>query len=78
MSSFEEQWYRVSDSGMPSEGGRIHLHINHRYVTLFRHHNKLYCIDSICHHAGGPLTLGKIMIYMCIVMISVEMIVMVM
>jgi nitrite reductase/ring-hydroxylating ferredoxin subunit len=62
MSSFEEQWYRVSDSGMPTEGGRIHLHLSHRYVTLFRHHNKLYCIDSICHHAGGPLTLGRMTI----------------
>jgi nitrite reductase/ring-hydroxylating ferredoxin subunit len=29
-------------------------------VTVFRHRGKLSVIDSICHHAGGPMTDGKI------------------
>jgi nitrite reductase/ring-hydroxylating ferredoxin subunit len=31
-----------------------------RYVTVFRIHNKLSVMDSVCHHAGGPLTEGPI------------------
>lgn len=26
-----------------------------RYVTLLRLEGKVYCIDSVCFHAGGPL-----------------------
>ncbi|KAF5836392.1 hypothetical protein DUNSADRAFT_5962 [Dunaliella salina] len=31
-----------------------------RYVTLLRRSGKLYGIDSICFHAGGPLGIGDI------------------
>ena len=37
---------------------RIHLCLNGRYVTIFKHKGVLSCIDAICHHAGGPLTDG--------------------
>jgi nitrite reductase/ring-hydroxylating ferredoxin subunit len=52
--------YRVSDHGVPREGERIHTRINNRYITIFRNKDKLSVIDSICHHAGGPLTLGAL------------------
>ena len=52
--------WRVSDVGVPLEGNRIHTRIDGRYVTVFRNKGKLSCIDSICHHAGGPLTLGPL------------------
>jgi nitrite reductase/ring-hydroxylating ferredoxin subunit len=29
-------------------------------VTIFRHRGHLTAIDSVCHHAGGPLTLGPL------------------
>jgi len=53
-------WYKVAELGLPADGERLHATIEGRYVTVFRHHNKLSCIDAICHHAGGPLTLGRI------------------
>lgn len=53
-------WYRVSDTGLPLEGDRFHVRIDSRYITVFRSNGKLSAIDSICYHAGGPLTLGKI------------------
>lgn len=53
-------WSRVADRGMPIDGSRIHAKVDGRYVTIFRHQGKLSCIDSICHHAGGPLTLGRL------------------
>jgi nitrite reductase/ring-hydroxylating ferredoxin subunit len=26
-----------------------------RYITVLRHKDKWYAIDSLCYHAGGPL-----------------------
>lgn len=31
-----------------------------RYVTVVEHAAQLYCIDSTCYHAGGPLGVGDI------------------
>lgn len=31
-----------------------------RYVTLLQYDGNLFCIDSTCYHAGGPLGLGDI------------------
>ncbi len=53
-------WWRVAGPGLPHEGSRLHTCIEGRYVTLFRHRGVLSAIDAICHHAGGPLTLGAI------------------
>ena len=53
-------WYRVGNFGALKDGDRLHACIEGRYVTIFRHKHKLSCIDSICHHAGGPLTVGKL------------------
>ena len=52
--------WKVSDEGIPREGQRIHTRVNNRYVTIFRNKGNLSCIDAICHHAGGPLTLGNL------------------
>mmetsp|Transcript_5620 Transcript_5620/g.5818 ORF Transcript_5620/g.5818 Transcript_5620/m.5818 type:complete len:195 (-) Transcript_5620:20-604(-) len=54
------KWYQVADPGQPIEGERLHACVDGRYVTVFRNKNILSCIDSICHHAGGPFTLGKL------------------
>jgi nitrite reductase/ring-hydroxylating ferredoxin subunit len=53
-------WSKVAGNGSPADGSRIHAKVDGRYVTVFRHRGKLSCIDSICHHAGGPLTLGRL------------------
>jgi nitrite reductase/ring-hydroxylating ferredoxin subunit len=54
------RWWVVSKTSFPREGERIHVNLEGRFITIFRHHGILSSIDSICHHAGGPLTLGKI------------------
>lgn len=33
---------------------------NGRIITVFRHRGKLSAIDAVCHHAGGPMTLGPV------------------
>ena len=55
-----EEWFYVAESGLPKEGDRLHVRVKSRYVTIFRFQGKLSAIDSICHHAGGPLTLGAV------------------
>jgi len=54
------KWYFIGNKGAPSEGNRLHVRVNNRYITIFRHKGELSAIDSICHHAGGPLTLGPV------------------
>ena len=56
----QQLWSRVASSGEINEGSRLHAKVDGRFVTVFRHKGKLSCIDSICHHAGGPLTLGRL------------------
>ncbi|GLC42375.1 Cytochrome c oxidase subunit 1 [Pleodorina starrii] len=50
----------VGDSKSCPEGGRLHAKIEGRYVSVLRIDGKLFCIDSICFHAGGPLGIGDI------------------
>jgi nitrite reductase/ring-hydroxylating ferredoxin subunit len=52
--------YLVCDSADLPEGGRLHTQVDNRFVTLFRINGKLSAIDAVCHHAGGPLTLGNL------------------
>ena len=35
-------------------------HAQGRFVSVIQHAGRLYCIDSVCFHAGGPLALGEI------------------
>lgn len=53
-------WWVVASNIYLNEGSRIHTCIEGRYITIFKNKGKLSSIDSICHHAGGPLTLGKL------------------
>jgi nitrite reductase/ring-hydroxylating ferredoxin subunit len=56
----EDNWVKVSEKGAVATGNRMHAKVEGRYVTLFNQNGKISCIDSICHHAGGPLTLGPL------------------
>ena len=40
--------------------GRVHLKVGNRFVTVLQHRGELYCIDSACHHASGPLGEGSV------------------
>jgi nitrite reductase/ring-hydroxylating ferredoxin subunit len=60
--SEEGLWWKIAESSSTvlPEGGRLHAQVDGRFVTAFRHRGELSCIDAICHHAGGPLTLGRL------------------
>ena len=53
-----KHWFKVAHSNQLSERGRLHVCIEERYITLFKNKGKITAIDSVCHHAGGPLTEG--------------------
>jgi nitrite reductase/ring-hydroxylating ferredoxin subunit len=55
------RWYKIAQPNEAIvEGGRAHVRVDGRYITVFRFRNRLSAIDSICYHAGGPLTLGSV------------------
>jgi nitrite reductase/ring-hydroxylating ferredoxin subunit len=59
------QWHRVADaSALPQRpGARIHCKVGGRHISVLRSKadpGRLYCLDSICYHMGGPLTVGDI------------------
>ena len=53
-------WFKVAERGLPAENDRLHVRVQSRFITIFRNNGELSAIDAICHHAGGPLTLGKL------------------
>jgi nitrite reductase/ring-hydroxylating ferredoxin subunit len=61
-------WW-VASRGLPRDGERLHTCLGTgdengnrggRLVTVFRQSGKLSAIDAVCHHAGGPMTLGPV------------------
>lgn len=45
---------RVAGPGdLRRHGDRVHVHLGGRHVSLINHHGDVYCIDSLCYHAGG-------------------------
>jgi nitrite reductase/ring-hydroxylating ferredoxin subunit len=54
------KWYKIAEANQPADGKRLHVRVEGRFITVFRHNGNLSAIDSICHHAGGPLTLGEL------------------
>lgn len=41
-------------------GDRVHVLLGDRHVSLINHGGEVYCLDSLCYHAGGPLGIGDI------------------
>lgn len=54
------RWFKVAEKGALPDNNRMHVRVEERYITIFRHKGVLSAIDAICHHAGGPLTLGPL------------------
>ena len=51
-------------AAVASDGARLHVAVEDcgkpRYVSVLRHAGQLHALDSVCYHAGGPLTAGDI------------------
>ena len=54
-------WSKIGDSETWTERRQwLHCEVEGRFVSLIEHGGQLYCIDSVCYHAGGPLAVGEI------------------
>ncbi|PSC75330.1 Rieske domain-containing -like [Micractinium conductrix] len=54
------EWHFLGRLEDAPSGGRLHGQVEGRYVTVLQHEEQLYCLDSVCFHAGGPLALGDV------------------
>mmetsp|Transcript_22132 Transcript_22132/g.56082 ORF Transcript_22132/g.56082 Transcript_22132/m.56082 type:complete len:174 (+) Transcript_22132:187-708(+) len=56
------EWALIARSyELSAPGARKHVEVRQRFVSLIRGRNgQLHCMDSVCYHAGGPLTVGDI------------------
>lgn len=55
-------WIKAAElNSLEERKSRIHTRVQGRFVSLIRgERGDLYCIDSVCYHMGGPLTIGDI------------------
>jgi nitrite reductase/ring-hydroxylating ferredoxin subunit len=54
-------WVKVAEPGeLDAPTARLHVRVGGRYISVLRYKGQIYCLDSVCHHAGGPLALGDI------------------
>ena len=55
-------WHKVTETlTLKKTNSRVHVAVQGRYVSIIRgRRGDLYCIDSVCYHMGGPLTIGDI------------------
>mmetsp|Transcript_5466 Transcript_5466/g.14047 ORF Transcript_5466/g.14047 Transcript_5466/m.14047 type:complete len:124 (+) Transcript_5466:1-372(+) len=56
-----DDWHLVAaEDALAKDGARIHVAVEARHITLVRVGSRLYAVDSVCYHAGGPLGAGNI------------------
>lgn len=53
-------YQKLADSDSLAEGQGIEVIWQGTILAVFRHGGKLYAIDGICMHQGGPLSRGKL------------------
>ncbi len=52
--------FRVAKSDEVLEGKALEAVIGNEIIAIFRSNAKLYALDGMCAHQGGPLALGRI------------------
>src|ERR671928_595313 len=56
----EEQFQKVANKDDLKEGGMLKVEINGKQIVLSMVEGKVYAIDEICTHEGGPLDEGEL------------------
>jgi nitrite reductase/ring-hydroxylating ferredoxin subunit len=54
------EWRRVAGEGDLPDGKRLRVDVGSVSLLLHRSGAKLYALDSVCSHMGGPLDQGRI------------------
>jgi nitrite reductase/ring-hydroxylating ferredoxin subunit len=56
----EEQFQKVANKDDLKEGGMLKVEANGKQIVLSMVEGKVYAIDEICTHEGGPLDEGEL------------------
>jgi nitrite reductase/ring-hydroxylating ferredoxin subunit len=56
----EEQFQKVANKSDLMEGGMLKVEINGKQIVLSMVYGKVYAVDEICTHEGGPLDEGEL------------------
>ena len=56
----EEQFQKVANKDDLKEGGMLKVEANGKQIVLSMVEGKVYAIDEICTHEGGPLHEGEL------------------
>ena len=54
------EFLKVATLSEIPEGGRLSLEVANRYIVLVHLEGKIFCIDDVCTHDGGPLGEGEL------------------
>jgi len=55
-----ETWTDVAESASIAEGSAIEVVVDGNILAIFRDGGKLFAIDGMCAHQGGPLADGTV------------------
>ena len=53
-------WVEVAESGAISEGSATEVVVEGRILAIFRQRGRLYALDGMCAHQGGPIAEGQV------------------
>ena len=56
----EEQYQKVSNKNELKEGNLLKVEVKGKQIVLSMVEEKIYAIDEICTHDGGPLDEGEL------------------
>ena len=56
----EEQFQKVANKADLKEGGMLNVEVNGKQIVLSMVEGKIYAVDEICTHEGGPLHEGEL------------------
>ena len=55
-----QQWTTVAKSDAIAEGKAIEVVVGEHIIAIFRNDGKLFALDGMCAHQGGPIADGEV------------------
>ncbi len=59
-SAMNTQWIEVAATSTLANGEAIEVLVAERVLAIFRHDGKLFALDGMCAHQGGPIAQGQV------------------
>jgi nitrite reductase/ring-hydroxylating ferredoxin subunit len=54
------RWIAVAASDAVSEGSALEVLVEEQILAVFRYSGRLYALDGMCAHQGGPIAQGTV------------------